>query len=85
MSNTISKRYYPKLTEIFNPNDLPESLSFLQPVLERLLTNLYYRNLQHSVNNNGDAAYYNLDVVTRKQIDLDVVAGIKLVLNPDVV
>lgn len=83
MTNVIGNRYYPKLSEIFDPKNLPESLSFLQTQLDKLLASLHYKNFQYSSSSNGDSAYYSLDIISRNRISLDVAGGLKLVLNPD--
>lgn len=68
MSNTISKRYYSRLSEVVTVNDLPEYLSFIKNGLVTVFDKIHYKNLQYSKNSNGDGAFYSLDIVTAKNI-----------------
>lgn len=80
---TYPQRYYPKLSEVITIDDLPEFLSFVQDGLNAVFDKIHYKNLQYSKSYRGDAAYYSLDIVTRKPIKLALPFDMALVLNPD--
>lgn len=82
-TNNYSQRYYPKLSEIITIEDLPEFLSFVQDGLNAIFDKIHYKNLQYSKSFRGDAAFYSLDIVTRKPIKLALPFDMALVLNPD--
>ena len=83
ISSPISNRYYPSLSELFQIDDLPESLSFIQDSIGKILSSIYYKNLQYSKSPDGSSGQYNLDVISRERIELELISGIKLVVNPD--
>ncbi|MCK9217943.1 MAG: hypothetical protein M0P77_08535 [Firmicutes bacterium] len=82
-TNNYPQRYYPKLSEIITIEDLPEFLSFVQDGLNAIFDKIHYKNLQYSKSFRGDAAFYSLDIVTRKPIKLALPFDMALVLNPD--
>lgn len=79
---TITKRYYPALSEVISTDDLPEFLNFAAEGLEGLLSKIHYKNLQYSRSLRGDSAFYSLDIVANN-IGLPLPFGLRLVLNPD--
>jgi hypothetical protein len=81
-TNTITKRYYPALSEVISTEDLPEFLHFAEEGLENILSKIYYKNLQYSRSQRGDSAFYSLDIIS-KSIGLPLPFGMRLVLNPD--
>ncbi len=86
MSSTtpaITRRYYPRLSEIASMDDMPASLSFLQKGIDTIFGKIHYKNLQYTKSPNGDAAFYSLDIVSSKKLGINLPGGIELVLNPD--
>ena len=79
----IAKRYYPTLSSVITKDDIPEVLGFLKVGLENLLGKIHFKDLQYSKSPTGDAAFYSLDIVTRKPIKLALPFDMALVLNPD--
>lgn len=79
----ITKRYYPRLSEIASLDDMPASLSFLQNGINAIFNKIHYKNFQYTKSPNGDTAFYSLDIVSSKKLSLSLPGGIGLVLNPD--
>ncbi|MDN5288989.1 MAG: hypothetical protein JWR38_5263 [Mucilaginibacter sp.] len=79
---SITKRYYPQLSELITVDDLPDFLHFAEVGLNSLLDSIHYKNLQYSKSYRGDGAFYSLDIVTNN-IGIDLPFGLRLVLNPD--
>ncbi len=83
MPNIVpTARYYPKLSEVITADDLPEFLSFVQNGLNSIFDKIHYKNLQYSKSVNGDAAFYSLEIVSKK-LGIPLPFGMALVLNPD--
>ncbi len=81
----VTKRYYPTLSTIINPEDIPEILGFIKGGLENLLGKIHYKDLQYSKSPRGDAAFYSLSIVSPKRLGIELPGtGINLVLNPDI-
>jgi hypothetical protein len=72
----VTKRYYPKLSEVMTLDDLPEFLSFAREGLMQIFDKIYYKNLQYSKSYRGDAAFYSLDIVSR-EIGLNLPFGLR--------
>ena len=51
--------YYPAITDIIKPEDLPEFLSFIKTGLESVLSKIYYKDYYFSKN-----IWYLVSVVT---------------------
>lgn len=80
----MAVRYYPALSDIVALEDLPEALSFAEDGLSTLLDDLYFRDLRHTRNANGDAAFYAITLIAYSELGIDIPGtGISLVLNPD--
>lgn len=79
----ITRRYYPRLSEIASIDDMPAYLSFLQNGINTIFSKIHYKNLQYTKSPNGDAAFYSLDIVSNKKLSISLPGGIDLVLNPD--
>ncbi|SDX75638.1 hypothetical protein [Flavobacterium degerlachei] len=77
-------RYYPRLSEIVTVDDLPEFLSFVENGLNAIFENIHYKNLQYSKGVRGDSAFYSLDIVTSKRLEIPLPFDLSLVLNPDI-
>jgi hypothetical protein len=77
-------RYYPRLSEIITVDDLPDFLSFVEDGLNSIFNNIHYKNLQYSKGYRGDSAFYSLDIVTSKRLEIPLPFDLALVLNPDI-
>ncbi|PTX62348.1 hypothetical protein C8N46_103448 [Kordia periserrulae] len=77
-------KYYPPLSDVVSVDDLPDVLSFIKDGIQSFFDNIYYKDLQYSKSLKGDAAFYSLDIVSRKRLSIELPGtGIFLVLNPD--
>lgn len=80
----ITHRYYPRLSSVIVPEDIPEILGFIKEGVTNLLDKIYFKDLQYSKSPKGDSAFYSLSIVS-KRIDIEIPGtGIFLVLNPDI-
>lgn len=76
--------YYPKLSQIIKPDDLPGVFGFLKDGFENTIQNLHYKNFQSSKSALGEKAHYELDILTKSRIDIGLFgSGIFFILNPD--
>lgn len=82
LTKSVTKRYYPALSEMITADDLPEFLHFAENGLSHVLDHIHYKNFQYSKSYRGDAAFYGLDIIS-KNIGIDLPFGLRLVLNPD--
>lgn len=79
-----TSKYYPPVSELLKPEDIPDILGFIKDGIQGLFTNLYYKNLQYSKSQKGDQTFYSLEIVSRKKISLEIPGTqIYIVLNPD--
>ncbi|MBS3737387.1 MAG: hypothetical protein KGY51_00110 [Psychroflexus sp.] len=77
-------KYYPPLSDVVSAQDLPDILSFIKEGIQSIFDDIYYKDLQYSKSVRGDAAFYSLDIVSRKRLSIEFPGtGIFLVLNPD--
>lgn len=80
----IRKRYYPTLSSVLTPDDIPDVLGFIKDGIISLFDRIYYKDLQYSKSIKGDAAFYSLAIVSPDRLDIELLqTGISLVLNPD--
>ena len=78
-------KYYPPLSDIVTFEQIPNGLGFIRDGLEDIFGELFYDNLYVSKNDNGNAAFYSLDVISANKVALDIPgSGISLVLNPNI-
>ena len=78
-----NETFFPPITNLVALEDLPEELGFVKDGLADLLDNILYKDLQYSRSAAGDTAFYNLSIVSKKRIDIEIPGtGIFLVLNP---
>jgi hypothetical protein len=77
-------RYYPRLSEVITVDDLPEFLSFVQDRLNTIFDKIHNKNLQYSKGYRGNSAFYSLDIVTSKRLEIPLSFDLALVLNPDI-
>jgi hypothetical protein len=80
--NVIANRYYPQLSDLITVDDLPDFLDFAKEGLADLLSSIFYKNLQYTRSQRGDAAFYKIDIISNN-IGLDLPFGMRLILNPD--
>lgn len=80
----LAQEYLPTLRDLIKVDQLPDALGFLSDPLGNLLDKLYYANLVSNQSVNGDTAYYNLDVILKRDLKILTIPGtdISLVLNP---
>ncbi|MCU0421322.1 MAG: hypothetical protein MUC81_00830 [Bacteroidia bacterium] len=83
MTTTVTRRYYPRLSELIQITDLPAYLQFIQTGANAVFSNLHYKNLQYSKSVKGDGAFYSLDIVSAQKLSIPIPGGMELVLNPD--
>lgn len=79
-----SSNYYPSITSLIPDGLLPEQLAFIQEGLEKILKELYYKDLQIQRSSYGEASWANLSLVsyTRLGFEFPGTNGLALVLNP---
>lgn len=76
-------KFFPPLTAIMPVDALPNELGFVKTGLTNILSHVYFRDLQSSHNDRGDAAFYSLSIVSLKRLDVEIPGtGIFLILNP---
>jgi hypothetical protein len=79
----MATTFYPSLATIIPVDSLPNELGFIKDGLTNLLSKVYYRNLQYSINERGDKGFYSLSIVSLTRIDFEIPGtGIFLILNP---
>lgn len=82
-NTTLVRRYYPALSTIVTPEDLPEVLGILGDGISNLLDKMHYKDLQFSNSAKGDSAFYSLSIISKKRLDIKIPCDIYLILNPD--
>ncbi len=60
MTNMIARRYYPALSTIVSPDDLPEVIGIFADGITTLLGRLHDKDLQYTKSPKGDEAFYSL-------------------------
>lgn len=84
-SNSISSRYYPRLSSIVTLDELPGILDFLKEPGNAVFEKMYFKDLQFSKSQNGDKVFYSLSLISRDRLDVEIPGtGIYLILNPDI-
>ena len=78
------KRFYPKLSEIINVDEMPEALGFIKDAIEQKLESIYYKDLQVFKGQNGASSSYSITLINNKKLSFTIPGsnGIELVLNP---
>ncbi|MCV9928121.1 hypothetical protein OIU83_10680 [Flavobacterium sp. LS1R49] len=77
-------KYYPALSDLIKPEDLPDFLSFIKDELQGVFDKMYYKDYQTSKSTTGSSAFYSLDIVSRKKLAFELPGtGAFFVLNPD--
>src|SRR3954468_23030573 len=76
-------KFYPPITAIVSLEALPNELGFVKSGLENVLSRIYFKDLQYSHSDRGDAAFYSLSIVTPDRLDIEIPGtGLSLILNP---
>lgn len=77
-----STTYYPQLTSLISPDDLPEELSFLKGSLSALLDNIFIKDIQfvNSPSGNGKGFVLILKSFIRLEVDIPG-TGMSILLN----
>lgn len=76
-------KFYPPITNILPVDAIPNELGFIKDGLTSILSHIYFRDLQFSKNDRGDAGFYSLSIVSLKRLDIEIPGtGIYLILNP---
>lgn len=47
-TSAVTKRFYPRLSELITVDNLPKFLNFAKNGLDTILGNIHYKNLQYS-------------------------------------
>lgn len=77
-------KYYPALSDLLTPEDLPDFLGFIKDGLDTVFSKMYYKDYQVSKSTSGSAAFYSLDIVSRTKLAMELPGtGVYFVLNPD--
>ena len=80
----VTYNYYPSLSDLMKPQDLPDFLSFIKDGLQAVFDKMYYKDYQTSRSITGSSAFYSLDIISRKKLQLELPGtGVFFVLNPD--
>jgi hypothetical protein len=83
MPNTPLLPYYPKLSDLITLDDIPASLEFVKNISQLIFDKIHYKDLQISLSPSGESAFYSLEIVTKNRIDLELIYGLKLIINRD--
>ena len=78
-------KFYPALSKILPLDAIPDELGVVKEGLNTIFSNFFYTDLQIHKSVNGEAAFYDLKIVSYKRLALEVPGtnGLALVLNPD--
>ena len=79
-----STTFYPALSTLIPLENIPNELGSFKNGLTNIFSKLYYNDLQIHKSSLGDAAFYNLKIVTYRRIALEIggTNGLSLILNP---
>ena len=79
-----STTFYPSLSTLIPLENIPNELGSFKNGLTNIFNKLYYRDLQIHKSALGDAAFYNLKIVTYRRIALEIggANGLSLIFNP---
>jgi len=79
-----STAFLPSIASIINLDALPENLQFIESGVDLLFNDIYFRELQYSISDKGDEAFYSLVLVLNKKAGFTIPGTeLELVLNPD--
>jgi hypothetical protein len=78
-------KFYPSLSTLLPLESIPPNLGFVQGVLQDVLDNLYFHDLQGQKSRLGDAGFYQLSLVLYSRLGIEIpgTGGLALVFNPD--
>lgn len=89
-NNLITSPYYPSLADLVDKKKVPAFLHvflFGDPVDtddDGALIMLHYRNLKFTKSSNVDSASYSLDLVSKEEINYELLGGLEFILNSGV-
>ena len=77
---------YPRLKNIISLDSLPSELNQVKSIVSLIIDDLYYSNLQSSKSKLGDAAFYNLSLISYGRLEKEIpgTGGIVIVFNPSI-
>ena len=79
----MSTVFYPSIVEVLPVDALPNELGFVKDGVSALLSKVFYKNLQYTINDRGDVAFYSISIVSKDRIDIEIPGtGLFLILNP---
>jgi hypothetical protein len=83
MSTTITNinRYYPKLSELLDDANIPDSLGDFREALIKSLGKIYYTNFQKMNSNLGEPINFYIEAILKKSFELEILNGVRLVVN----
>src|SRR5882724_3565137 len=80
------EKFYPSLSTLISANSLPQSLGFVQGLVDNIFDDLFYRNLQINSSRYGEYADYSLILVSYRRLDFEVPGtGLFFILNPSTI
>ena len=79
----MATKFYPPVSALISSDALPSELGFVKDGVSALLSKVYFRDLQYSVNERGDKGFYSMGIVSLTRIEIEIPGtGLFLVLNP---
>ncbi len=77
----MPNKFYPPLSTLITPAQIPESLSFISSGINSLLEKIYYRDLKIQRSSSSATISYNLDIITFSELLKLEIPGTGLVLT----
>lgn len=80
----MANNFYPSLSTLIPVENIPDDFGVLKSGITQIFKHFYYRDLQISRSASGDAASYDLSLLTYKRLAIEIPGtdGMALVLNP---
>ncbi|MCB0473837.1 MAG: hypothetical protein KDC56_12325, partial [Flavobacteriaceae bacterium] len=81
MSNPAT---YPRLIDILPVERIPQSNDFVEGILEKILSEIHYKDFTSFESKRGDAGSYALKLIFPQSLALNIggTGGLRLLLNP---
>lgn len=81
-----NETFYQPVTDLVSLDSIPDELGFVKDGVTSLLDKLLYKDLQYSRTRAGDSSFYNLSLISKKRIAVEIPGtGINLILNPELI
>lgn len=78
-------QYYPSVTQLIRPEELPDELGFVRDGLAQALERVFYRNLHIHSSRHGDQAHYTLELIIHETFGIEIPGTELLIrLNPNI-